>query len=777
MAAPTGTIEEERPQGATDLPSAATDDGTGVDSGSAEGLGAADGSPEGGAVEPEVVDVPLRPLIVAACSSLAAALTVGGIFGSWGARAVAMAAALVGIGWSWLAARSVSRRSLYQALLPAVIVILAVLSLTTGAPGGPSALPSLVRQAIRSGHLLRPPIPFDAGWRPILIVLLGFVGYAAAAAGLVLERPRLGLVIPLPLVALTAISQPKDGQALAGLLAVLPVVAGLTVLFGGEAGGATELTKEFELRRVLKAGALLVPLIGGVLLLNSTSLLFPKPVYNPSQKPQKPKAVPISAASDRVLFEVDGPITGPWKMGSLDVYDGRAWRLPPFDARKLQNVTGDGVIDKTRQGEVTVGFTVRDLGTSASLPGVTGPTKIEVSGQKVAFDDRAGTFRVPTGRVPTDLSYKMSRPVYPTPEQLRSAPTPSGSFDKSYRFIPAPPPAVRDLLTAAPSDPWDRLDFVLKKLSDVEVAVGAGNPVDVPPSKIQQILAGNHEGSPYELVAAQAMLARWAGIPARIGFGFDGEQREGTVMTVRPKNAAQWLEVYFEGHGWIPIITTPPKAKASLDNDKNVKFNPTIQAGSDVAVQVYIPVKVKSLVLLYQQVRTIVIGLLPFALLLLAAYISLPWFQKTWRRTKRRRWAATLGPEATIAVEYADFRDTATDLGIGDAYATPIEYLDQVVEDDEHQELAWLVTKALYGELRGCCTVEDVTAARELTASLRQRLAKAQPLQTRILAMFTRLSLEEPYTTEVPAVRSLRLRRPIRRRTKVAVRPATAGGR
>ena len=741
-------------------------------------------------VEPEFLDVPVRPLLVAACSSIGAALTVGGIFGSWGARLLAVVAALLGIGWAWLVARSANRRTFYQALLPAVIAGVAVLSLTVGAPGGPSGLPHLVSEAIHSGHVLRPPIPFDAGWRPILIVLLGFVGYAAGAAGVLLDRPRLALVVPLPLLGLTAISQPKNGQALAGLLAVVPVVAGLTVLFGGDGGGVAELSREFELRRVLKAGALLVPLIGVVLLLNSTSLLFPKPAYNPAQKPQKPKAVPLSAAADRVLFEVNGPITGPWKMGSLDVYDGTGWRLPPYDPRKLKSVGQDGVIDKTRGADVTVGLTIRDLGTSATMPGVVGPTKVAITGQnqnqKLAFDDRAGTLRVPTGRVPGGLTYSVSRPPYPTPEQLRAAPGPPASIQKDFTAIPTPPAAVRDLLAQAPSDPWDRLDFVLKKLTEVEVAVGSGNPVDVPPSKVQQILAGNHEGSPYELVAAQAMLARWAGVPSRIGFGFDGVQREGTVMTVRPKNAAQWLEVYFEGHGWIPIITTPPKAKASLDNDKNVKFNPTIQAGSDVAVQVYIPVKVKSLVLLYQRVRAVVFALLPFALLLLALYLSLPWLLKGWRRSKRARWAANIGPEAQIAFAYAEFRDLATDLGLGDPYATPIEYLDQVVEDDEHQELAWLVTKAVYGELRGEATAEHVGDARRLAGSLRQRLAKAQPLQTRVLASFTKLSLEQPYSTEMPNVPPLRLRNLFRlvpmpsirflsaRRAKAAA--TTAGG-
>jgi hypothetical protein len=727
--------------------------------------------PGGEVVVDEVVDVPLRPLIVAACSSAAAAVTIGGIFGSWGARLLALVAALLGVGWAWLAARSVRRRTLFQALLPVVVVVLAVLSLTVGASGGPAELPHLVSQAIKSGRALHPPIPFDAGWRPILILLLTFVGFAAASVGVVLDRPRLALVLPLPLVGLTLISQPKNGQALAGLLAVLPVVAGLTVLFGGDGGGVTELSREFELRRVLKAAFTLVPMIGLVLLLNSTSLLFPKPAFNPAQKPQKPKAVPLSAANDRVLFEIDGPITGPWKMGSLDVYDGSAWRLPPYDPRKLRSIGPDGIIDASRSNDVTVTFTIRDLGTSATLPGVTGPTKVAAS-ERLEWDERAGTLRMPTGRVPSGLVYKMSRPTYPTPEQLRSAPSAPGSMDKTYKNMPSPPPAVRDLLAQAPSDPWDRLDFVLKKLSSVEIAVGAGNPVDVPPSKVQQILAGNHEGSPYELVAAEAMLARWAGVPSRIGFGFDGLQKEGSVSTVRPKNAAQWLEVYFEGHGWIPIITTPPRAKATLDNDKNVKFNPTIQAGSDVAVQVYIPVKIKNLVLLYEKVRGVLFGILPYMVIALLGWISLPWFLKVWRRAKRRRWAAGIGPEAVIAMEYAELRDLATDLGIGDPYATPIEYLDWVVDDEEHEELAWLVTKALYGELRGRCTEEDAAAARELAASLRQRLVKAQPTQSRVLALFSKLSLEEPYSTEMPSVRAVRLRP--RRRT-ATTGPALAG--
>lgn len=694
------------------------------------------------------VEVPIRPLIVAGFASLATALTVGGIFGSWSARLVCVVAAGLGIGWSYLTARA-RRRTIFQVLLPVVALGLGALSLIVGADGGPAELPSLVRDAIDAGRALRPPIPFDAGWRPILIVVMFLLGFAAGTAGTTLEKPRLALVIPLPLLGLTAISQPKSGEALAGLLAVVPVIAGLTVLFGDQ-GGVSGLTREFEFRRILKAGGYMAGILAVIVALNSTSLLFPAPAYDPAQKPQKPKPVPLNAADDRVLFEISGPITGPWKVGSLDDYDGTSWRLPPYDTKRFKRVPGDGVIDKTRQGDVTVKFTIRDFGTNESLPGVTGPTAIAITGQKVLFDPRSGSFRVPSGRVKAGLVYSQSLPTYPTPEKLRAAAASGGSIDKVYKAIPKPPPAVRALLDEAPQGPWDRLDYLLKKLSAVEIAAGAGAPVDIKPNKVQQLLVGNHEGSPYELVAARAMLARWAGVPSRIGFGFDGANKEGEAFTVRPKNASQWLEVYFEGHGWIPIVTQPPRAKASLDNEQ-ARFNPTIQAGDDVAVQIYLPVKVRSFRALYQQVRDVLRTLIPLIVLLVAARLSWPYAQKSWRRFKRQRWARASGPAAAIAVEYCEFRDLATDLGVGDPFATPIEFLDFTVEDDEHEEFAWLVTKALYGELYEEASATDVAAARAMADSLRRRLLKAQPLQTRVLSYLTRLSLQQPYSTEVPS--------------------------
>ncbi len=354
------------------------------------------------------------------------------------------------------------------------------------------------------------------------------------------------------------------------------------------------------------------------------------------------------------------------------------------------------------------------------------------------------------GRVPANYSYEMSMPGYPKAADLEKATGPLSADIKQFLQVPKAPPAVLDLLRQAPTDnPWKRLDFVRNALDKVVVSTGAGVPGPVPPSKVQDLLAGKHEGTPFEIVAAEALLARWAGVPSRIGFGFDQGQTEGKVVTIRPKNSAQFLEVWFPKYGWVPVIGAPPKAKIELNN-KNAKVDPTVTASNDVAVDVYIPIELPSYRQLYQRVRSVVLRISPFAAALLVLYLGLPWVRRLRRSAKRRKWAATLGPRAQVAVEYGEFRDLATDLGVGDPRATPLEFLPQLVDDDEHKQFAWLATRVIYGDLATRAGDTEVEAARELSDSLRRRLFRAQAFQTRVLAVLSRASLSDPFSREMP---------------------------
>jgi hypothetical protein len=334
------------------------------------------------------------------------------------------------------------------------------------------------------------------------------------------------------------------------------------------------------------------------------------------------------------------------------------------------------------------------------------------------------------------------------------------------------------LLSEAPANPWDRLDFARRALSEVVVASGAGSPEDVDNKTVERLLSGNHEGTPFEIVAVEALLTRWAGVPSRIGFGFDGVNIEGEegLRTVRPKNAAQWLEAYFEGYGWVPLIETPDQAKATLDSDPNARFDTQIQPSDDIAVEVYVPVEVRDARLLFELVRARLLQALPWVAVLLGLWLGYPSAAKTLRRRRRRRWAAARGARAQIVAEYAEFRDAATDLNVGDPFDTPLEYLLRVQEDDQHAELAWLVARVLYGDMADTCTDRDARAAETLALSLRRRMARAQPVQVRLFAAISRSSLRRPYSTELPTVQLPRIARFVRiPRTRRRRHATTAG--
>jgi hypothetical protein len=701
-----------------------------------------------------------RPLAVATLSSAAAAMMAGGIFGSWPARITALLGVVIGIVWTWYCIRRPKNILLKQPLVVVVAFAAGLLSLLP-AEGGPAQVFSLMRSAVSSGQLLRPPVPFDPGWRPVLLLLFSLLAFATAWVATALRRPQLALVLPLPVLALAAISQPRDGQFTAGMLGFVPVLIALGLLFGGDRDAVSDLGAAFEIRRALKSAPLV---IGGVVLLivlGNSSFLFPKPVFDPVQKPQKPKSIPLGKVRDRVLFTISGPINGPWKIGDLDTYSGDYWLLPPFDQTDAAPPP-DGVVEKSGSRKVTVTFKTGDLGSTSVLPGVVSPRKIDIRGADVVYNARTGTFRIPDGRVPQGLSYQMSLPTYPTGPELQAAPPLTDRVDPGLLKAPAPPPAVQKLLDRAPRNAWLRLDYLRKALNDVVIASGAGDPSQpVSPAKVQAILAGDHLASPYQIVATEALLARWAGVPSRIGYGFDGVNLEHGQKTVRPKNAANWLEVYFQGHGWVPLIGNPPRAQSNLKPDKNARVL-KVATATNVAVQIYIPVEVPDLRLLYQQIRHIVFVTLPFVGGALLLYLVTPSLRRAQRRRKRRLWARRQGLREEVAVEYAELRDLANDLNIGDVFDTPLEFLDRVAPDEELAELAWLVTRCTYGDMIEAVTADDVEAARDMAQSCRKRMFNAQPLQSRALAFLSRASLRDPYTLEVPTVWVLRLKKRLR---------------
>ena len=708
---------------------------------------------------PTLADL-LRPAAASALVSMGAGFEVGGIFGSWPARLLALVAALAGAAAAVLAQRS-RRRDTLLVLFPVGLVAVALATLVT-APGGPARVVPLVRAALRSGSLLQPPVPFDPGWRFVLVVTLGLLGFSGAWMATAMAKPRLGLVLGLPVIGLTAITQPDDAKVIAGAVPLVLLVVALGLLFGGDVRSARDLGRAFEVRRAARAAAIGVPLLAGVLLLNSASFLFPKPVHNPVSSAQKPRLV--SAASDDVLFEVrtKTKFTGPWRVGVLDTYKDDTFLLPPQDNSRLVDASAGKALPTVppRPGTADVTLVLHNLGDTPVLPSLAGTESVTTTLKGLSFDPRTDVLRVTKGRLPTGLEVTLHVPPYASTADLENASPALGQDLADQLAAPSPPPAVVELLAKAPrKNAFDKMEYVNHQLLDHITAKGAGVPVPVSPERVQDMLVGSKVASPFEIVAAEALIARWSGIPSRVGFGYDGVNHEQTgVVSVRPRNAADWLEVNYDGWGWLPLVSQPKQAQQDLNNKPKQHH---ILANDQISVQVFVPYKVVTAKQLYEVVRWWILVSSPFVLLVLGSYLAWPVVSRARRRAKRRRWAAARGPAHQIAVEYAELRDAATDLNVGDLVSTPLEYLFQVVHDDEHAELAWLTTRALYGDLAETVTADDVALAEEMSRSVRRRLMRAQPLQTQFLAMVSRTSLRTPYEPMMPNVRVLHLPRPL----------------
>lgn len=716
-----------------------------------------------------------RLAVAVALPTLAAALMVGGIFTGPGAEIYACIAGLLGIGLALLA------RNIKKALNLNLVILVGLfaigLLMVISEPGKIPSIRAEVAEAARQRTLFRPPVALLPGWQAIIGWLMGIVGFAAAWVAIVLKRPSLALLLPLPVAAISAISLPKEPEMLQigyGIAALALFAMGLGVLSSAQAVGPDDekVPLSYELRKVAKALPLVAIICAALVAMAQVGFLFPDPLHDPTEKPKKPKTTSQSEVEDRVLFAVRSPsggppeISGPWRTGGLDVYQDDNWLLAPIGESELENIKSSGIVDQELQKErgqgIEVQFELQGL-TGAILPSLPNTVGVAATGPVLAYDERNANIRLSEGTFDPGFTYRVTAAALPKIEELRqsTASVPAKERELFLDDMPEPPPAVRDFIDATKAqlaaegrdNRFDLFDRLRNYILDNVTVTGSGVPIAVPPERVADMVSGvNAEGTPFEIVAAQALLARWVGLPSRIGYGFDGGELINDSLEVRPRNGATFVEVYFPSYKWLPIIGTPKKAKPSGDNS-DTQTDPTIVPSEDISVQLFLPVVVPPESILFDQLRRIILLAIPIILLLIAIYTTYPGVRKVILRNRRRGAAEAAGPRARIALSYAEWRDHATDFGFRYGTDTPLMFLDRFIDDDEHTEFAWLVTRALWGDLQHDITPEMAQASEELSRSLRRRLAGSQPGTVRAVALVSRLSLRHPYAPETDLTR------------------------
>jgi transglutaminase-like putative cysteine protease len=88
-------------------------------------------------------------------------------------------------------------------------------------------------------------------------------------------------------------------------------------------------------------------------------------------------------------------------------------------------------------------------------------------------------------------------------------------------------------------------------------------PPGVPP--LVFFLEQSKAGYCQHYAGAMALMLRYLGIPSRVAAGFTSGtyDRERRVWNVSDRNAHTWVEVWFQGYGWLPFDPTPGRGNLS----------------------------------------------------------------------------------------------------------------------------------------------------------------------------------------------------------------------
>jgi len=260
------------------------------------------------------------------------------------------------------------------------------------------------------------------------------------------------------------------------------------------------------------------------------------------------------------VFTVASSAKAYWRLTSLDTFDGNIWSSnDTYRSTRGTIDASDAMRPDTPVLRADQEFRVTDLA-SIWLPAAFRPVRVEGL-DSVSYNRDTASLITPESTTDGDRYSVRSAIPQLTPELLRTAPA-AVPTAIAARYLVAPPvddrvrsEALR--ITSAGATAYDKaraLQDYFHRGFKYDLNARPGHDARA----LENFLFHTKTGYCEQFSGAYAVMARLAGLPARVAVGFTpGELQSDGLYHVRDEHAHAWPEIYLDGFGWVAFEPTP----------------------------------------------------------------------------------------------------------------------------------------------------------------------------------------------------------------------------
>ncbi|HSL12075.1 MAG TPA: DUF3488 and transglutaminase-like domain-containing protein [Actinomycetota bacterium] len=271
------------------------------------------------------------------------------------------------------------------------------------------------------------------------------------------------------------------------------------------------------------------------------------------------------------------------RMLTLPDFDGITWRRDDGVQGELVSQELRQPVNPTFEQSITV---LNDLG-FPWIPMAAEPVYVDLDAS-MRWNAETGALEV-DDPLDAETTYRVeSELVQPTPGDLRAADAIPQADIRRYLALPSDiPPEIEEVAERWIADAQAESDYDrVRAIQDALQGPGFVYDPDVElrddSSTLARFLTETRAGFCQQFASAMAVMLRLVGIPSRVAVGFtegtpDGGDLAGDgsgTYTLSTRNLHSWVEVPFEGYGWLAFEPTPGRDNPVAEPYQNPPTDP-----------------------------------------------------------------------------------------------------------------------------------------------------------------------------------------------------------